>query len=479
MSKKNTPKVIIFGIDGGDYQITKKLIEQGKLPNLGKLAGNGLFSCLQSTIPPMTSPAWPTMYTGTNPGKHGIFDFIRIHPQTGELSLCNTLQLKTPPFWELLGQAGLRSLIMNVPVTYPPPFTKGILISGYPTPKDKHKITYPENLFTKELENKLGRYITDPTLGGKSGKEEESFLELKQIQARQKKYLFHLAKNTNWDCIFYVTSITDYANHFFAGKRPDLIKKAYIEADKLLGEIINKLTNEKTTIFVVSDHGSGKLKYNINLNLLFLEKGLLKLKNSPLVKIKYLLFKTGLTPKKAVNIAKRFGLTKLAFFLPRGTRDAAADKFLSYQDVDFENSVCYSAGHVGQVKLIAKSEKLKVIKTIRELKNPETGECVVKKIIESKQICKGPYCEQGPDLHIVFKDYQYISYPLLMSSNKLFEKPINNYSGHHTNQGILIAAGRGVKKGRNERAAIVDIAPSILKSFGLAIPKNFDGKPTI
>ena len=80
-------RVLILGLDGMDYGIVKKMISQGKLPHLAKLAQIGGFQPLQTSVPPQSPTAWSNFITGMRPGYHGIFDFIHRDPKTLELYL--------------------------------------------------------------------------------------------------------------------------------------------------------------------------------------------------------------------------------------------------------------------------------------------------------------------------------------------------------------------------------------------------------
>ena len=74
-SAPNKYKVLVVGLDGATFDLMLPWIEQGHLPTLGKLVGDGAWSRLHSTIPPHTPCAWSSFMTGMNPGKHGLFDF--------------------------------------------------------------------------------------------------------------------------------------------------------------------------------------------------------------------------------------------------------------------------------------------------------------------------------------------------------------------------------------------------------------------
>lgn len=77
-----TAKLIILGFDGADAKLTQQWMDEGKLPNLAKLRAQGTFSPLRPTIPSQTPVSWSTFSTGLNPGRHGVFDFLKRDPKT-------------------------------------------------------------------------------------------------------------------------------------------------------------------------------------------------------------------------------------------------------------------------------------------------------------------------------------------------------------------------------------------------------------
>jgi predicted AlkP superfamily phosphohydrolase/phosphomutase len=141
-------KVMVIGLDGLEPAITEALLAQGALPNLAELRAQGGYCRLQTTYPPQTPVAWATFATSLNPGGHGIFDFLRRDPQTYLPALStNTYQQKNPfvppqavnlrkgvPLWQLLSEAGLPSVVLRCPVTFPPDRIKGRMLSGVGVP---------------------------------------------------------------------------------------------------------------------------------------------------------------------------------------------------------------------------------------------------------------------------------------------------------------------------------------------------------
>ena len=141
-------KVIVIGLDGLEPKIAEPMLAAGELPNLNRIMSQGGYSRLQTTYPAQTPVAWSTFATGTNPGGHGIFDFLRRDPQTylPALSMTGYQQknsLLPPqavnlrqgvPMWELLSNAGISSTVLRCPVTFPPDKIRGKMLSGVGVP---------------------------------------------------------------------------------------------------------------------------------------------------------------------------------------------------------------------------------------------------------------------------------------------------------------------------------------------------------
>lgn len=125
-------KLLVVAFDGATFDLILPWAAAGYLPTLEKLMREGAHGPLESTLPPVTSPAWPTFMTGMNPGRHGVFDFIR--PQAGNFSMVSADQIAARTLWEILSSAGLRVTVLNVPVTHPPRPVNGILIPGLLSP---------------------------------------------------------------------------------------------------------------------------------------------------------------------------------------------------------------------------------------------------------------------------------------------------------------------------------------------------------
>jgi predicted AlkP superfamily phosphohydrolase/phosphomutase len=93
------PKTVILGFDGADAELTRQWMDEGKLPNLARLREEGTFAPLRSTIPSQTPVSWSTFATGLDPGRHGVFDFLKRDVETYRPALALVTEEQRPFLW--------------------------------------------------------------------------------------------------------------------------------------------------------------------------------------------------------------------------------------------------------------------------------------------------------------------------------------------------------------------------------------------
>jgi predicted AlkP superfamily phosphohydrolase/phosphomutase len=140
--------VVIVGFDALDPRIVSRLMAAGKLPHFERLATTGSLASVATTQPAETPVAFATFSTATNPGGHGIFDFVRRDPATYLLDQAlNRYEQKSRflppkvvnlrrgvPVWQLLSDAGLPSVVLRPPCSYAPDNVLGRMLSGMGVP---------------------------------------------------------------------------------------------------------------------------------------------------------------------------------------------------------------------------------------------------------------------------------------------------------------------------------------------------------
>ncbi|MGZ5439238.1 MAG: alkaline phosphatase family protein, partial [Candidatus Aminicenantales bacterium] len=154
-----TKKMIVLGLDGMDPVLTRRWIDEGRLPAFRKiLEAGGDFRPLGTSLPPQTPVAWSNFITGMDPGGHGIFDFFNRDPKTyvpvfsaTETSgAAKTIRIgktviplsggqirnlrKGQAFWQLLEDAGVPATVFKMPSNYPPVASKQRTLAGMNTP---------------------------------------------------------------------------------------------------------------------------------------------------------------------------------------------------------------------------------------------------------------------------------------------------------------------------------------------------------
>ena len=142
-------KVIVIGLDGLEPAIVERLLQRNELPNLARIREAGAYARLQTTYPAQTPVAWSSFATGTNPGGHGIFDFICRDPATylPDLALSRFEKPKNMfslprvvnkrrgvPVWQRLSEAGVPSVVLRCPCTFPAESLQGRMLSGIGVP---------------------------------------------------------------------------------------------------------------------------------------------------------------------------------------------------------------------------------------------------------------------------------------------------------------------------------------------------------
>jgi predicted AlkP superfamily phosphohydrolase/phosphomutase len=156
--KALTKRVVIVGLDGLEPTLTEQYLEEGLLPNLAKLKEQGGYQRMRTTWPPLSPVAWSSFATGSNPGKHNIFDFISRDPHSYQPTMSSvrvrgpkrTLKLgkyliplskpeitglrKSKPFWTVLGESRIFSAVLRVPITFPPDKFSGVQLAAMCVP---------------------------------------------------------------------------------------------------------------------------------------------------------------------------------------------------------------------------------------------------------------------------------------------------------------------------------------------------------
>jgi len=616
-------QVVIIGLDGLAPELAEQFMAEGKLPHLSRLKKEGFYSRLQTTTPSISPVAWSSFMTGSNPSKHNIFDFLSRDPRTYLPDLSSArigkpkkvLSLgkyniplskpeirglrKSVPFWKILGDRGIFSTILRVPITFPPEKFKGHLLSGMCAPdlkgsqgtfafytSDPEKIrkreggvffpvelrgdrieTYlsgPENTMLKRpeeirlpmtmvidrskeearievsgqtftlkkntfspwirltfrpglgikiraiakfhlssLEPHFEMYVTplniDPekpalpishpfiysvylakllgsfiTLGeandtwalNEGALSEKAFLELTYANHREwEAMLFNALAKTKRGLVVCVFETTDSISHMFwryldknhpalksgrAEMSGRVIEDLFIAMDDLIGRIRRKMAG-KSALFVMSDHGFKAFRRGVNLNSWLAANGYLALKDGQAVGGEW--FKGVDWPR-----TKAYALGLGGIYVNQKGREAEG---------------------IVEPGAQAKALRAELKKKLEGLADPEAGGPAIRRIYDRDEIYSGPYKDNAPDLIVGYAPGWRASWEGVTGivSDTIFEDNAKAWSGDHC---IDPAAVPGVLFSTLELGtkspSIMDLAPTVLRLFGLEAPAHMDGR---
>jgi len=462
-------KLFILGLDCATPQlIFDNYLKE--LPTIRGLISEKKYGKLKSTIPPVTVPAWMSMMTGKDPGQLGFYGFTdRSDFSYNKKHVVTSNFVKEKTIWDYAGENGLKSIVFNLPLTYPPKKINGILISSFLTPDRELQFTYPKSIKDEINSISNGDYKIDVD-NFRTQDKSELRSELYNIAKNRFKIMRYLIKNKEWDLFIGVEMGIDRIHHAFWSscfsdhelyKRGNEFEDTIVNYYKFIDNEISKLIecfDDDTELMIVSDHGAKTLKGTFFINDWLIKNGFLKL-------------------KKDVNAT-----------LP-----------LKTNLIDWGKTVAWaSGGYYGKIYLnisgrepqgiikredVEKSKK-EIISELTSLKGP-SEEAISNKLFDISKI----YTEtkgHPPDLFLYVGNLDWRVSSRIGNSSLFLNEKTNIDNANHDVNGIFIYSNkpksaiksysdsdRNIKK--IKQFSIYDIAPTALNILNINIPNDFRG----
>ena len=429
--KKLKPKTVILGLDGVPYTLLRDLIHRGDIPHMASIFENGYFGQMSVCIPEISSVSWSSFMTGTQSGEHGIFGFVDLIPGSYKMYFPNFSNLRKKTIFDDLGAMGKRSVVINLPSTYPVREISGVLISGF-IAIDLKKAVYPSSLLPEVEE--MGYAIDIDT---KRGREDHDFLLRaldETLKARQRLGEI-LWEREDWDLFMLVITGTDRINHFMwdawsdatHDRHSDFIQY-YNKIDNLVGLFYQKFMDLPGSrdglnhFMMLSDHGFTEIRSEVYLNCWLKENGYLSFKQEP--------------PRSWEDImpeSKAFALDPSRIYI--NDKETYTNGSVAKQDV----------------------EKIKTdIRHGLEELTFEDGSPVLQKILDRDEVYHGPYAHHGPDLVLL----SHHGFDLKGRINSKSTFGLSGLKGMHTQDNAFFFSNTG-----QQLDTIFDFKKVILKTY--------------
>ncbi|MDA4131270.1 MAG: alkaline phosphatase family protein, partial [Thaumarchaeota archaeon] len=233
--------VFLFGLDGASEEQIRSVMQRTNLPNFEKVFKKGIISDLLSVYPYVTAPAWTTIFSGVNPGKHGIFEMYKI--VGNKLRPQNMRDTDVPFLWDYLSWAGKRTLALGIPFIYPAPTINGVFVTGRFVPKLS---SYP-GVVKDQFDLSGFEYVELPTEQGienviSRGPKETSEKALEGLKLRIKGSLA-LIDSEKWDIVILVDNLPDEVFHI-SYDDPHIVGRMFSRIDDFLGKVFERLDKD-------------------------------------------------------------------------------------------------------------------------------------------------------------------------------------------------------------------------------------------
>ncbi len=488
-------RLLILGLDGATFDLMLPWVERGTLPTFGRLLSQGSWGRLRSVPNMNTAPAWTTFMTGKNPGRHGIYWFAEQNEgQARSIRFVTAADRKATSLWRMLSDAGRRSIVVNVPLTFPAEPIEGVLLSGFDAPSTSSAgFAHPRGALA-EVERACGPYVLHATVAqhSRAGRPERVVEEALAAEETRVRAALHLMGTQPWDlCMYMVKSTDQVAHHAWdpdGGAEQRWLEPVYAYADETLARLL-EAAGPDTDVIVMSDHGMGWRQPAAEyLNDVLEQLGYLRRARSA----------GGGATWRAFRLAKRLGPGARGFVKRR--LPGAYRRFghrIRFGGIDWAATRAFGDNTRSCVWVnlegrepggtVPPEERGTLVEDLREilaaLVDPESGEPVVEAVHTPEEIYAGPYTDRAPDLQI---DWRYdrpvrgLAYEGRLGravSTRSGTGFMHGLSGAHRPDGVIVVHGpRFAERIHLEGAQLQDVAPTILHLLGVAVPNDLDGR---
>lgn len=488
-------RTLVLGLDGATFDVLDPLISDGVMPTLAELRDSGASGTLQSTIPPVTGPAWLSLATGLTPGSTGIYDFINRDPDADgfDMTYIDWEDYRGRAVWDYLSDAGNTVGVVDYPTLSNPYDLDGFMIAGGLGSKS-HSIA------PVELEDSLREFDKPKGHLDLSNDDYETDLsafmdDILENLERRVTIVEHVLAEKSWDFCWAVFQEPDWVQHMMwkvhdsehfeadsvTERERELWREFWSTVDNALARCL-ALVDENTNVLIQSDHGFGpRHNRSLRINKWLVDEGYMIPKNA--AGSHYWLKKR--IRNLLTDVAKAVNLSKWAPNLFEWGRQRTLSFSIQLNAVDLNRTKVFDPGHIGTmgglyvnervVDPAAAGELLSEIETKLRQFGDQNG---LDFQIDYPEQLYGHATETSPDMIVRVPGTQIEDGDWDEETPVIGNRPnrLSQQSGSHRQDGVLIAAGPDFKETTFDEADVFDLAPTLLHCHGVSVPTSMDGK---
>jgi predicted AlkP superfamily phosphohydrolase/phosphomutase len=465
--------MIILGLDGATFSLIEPWVDAGELPNFERLLEESASGELESTIPEITVPAWPSFATGRDPTTLDMYGFTQFNRTTRENDLSHD-EFVPGKMWDVVDDQGGRSVVFNIPGSYPWQAIDGTIIAA--APEHKEAYSHPPEAW-KELTDLVDGYRlrNDRQPGTREYVEQSLDLVDKRFEAFE-----HFVVTEDPDLAVGLIRGTDLISHHYWGpdstppaSTDNAIFEVYQRVDEHLGEFLD--AHEDDDLVVMSDHGFEKVRRFFAPNHVLEDAGLVSLRESGDSTQAVL----GSLRDLASDVLGRVGLLTYArkvvpasavAGLPTGNR-LGLDNAISTERIDWANTAAVVDQGQKTALLYALADDPDVVDDVCERARDALADAANDAGLDvrfERLHRGGPHT---PDLAMIIETPEVH----VKSWFDVDDPVVDADTSGHAREGIFLARGPSFRDGTVEDAQITDIAPTVLHALGYRLPETMTG----
>jgi predicted AlkP superfamily phosphohydrolase/phosphomutase len=511
---------MVIGLDSADADLIERWCKEGYLPTLQSLRQQGTWGRIATTAEVMHVSAWPSMYTGTMPGKHGMYHAYQITAGEQEVHRTKADECGQPPFWKFLDAAGKRCIVMDAFMNYPLEDFRGIQILEYGTwTWFSEPFATPAGVW-KELVGKFGHYPAPEHSKVLSVPEPSGFRkQLMDGAALKARVVRWLMQEKPWDMFFVTFGEPHPAGHYLwhladpsypsyppgglAGLE-HAVRDVYVAVDTAIGEIIGEL-DDSVSIIVTSGDGMGPNYAGCHLIPEVLSKlGLYRAAGVGQEQSSKEGGRQLSAPQKTmasmvrdlVPLSVRRAISRC---MPRRFQHQLSMKWAN-ANVDWSRTKAFCIPNANEAYIrvnlegrepqgmvatgAAYAELVAELQTcMKALVNPQSGRVAVRQVVCNDEVFPGPRRDCLPDVVVNWDIEAKVLSELLSDRCGLIHGKAAGYeitpyyTGNHKPTAFVLARGAKIAEGELLIGGhVVDFAPTLLAMLEVDPPKHLDGR---